>query len=317
LQSEFDTLKQETLTALENERSEPTSVAFRAMGQHFNRYPKGDLRYSLTLDEEIATVKALTLDDVKNFYKDFYGFSVGELAIVGDFDEKEITPLIGQLFGSWKNAKPYERIRSEYFDVAAGNKSFETPDKANAFFVARLSVKMRDDNADYPAFTLGNFMLGGGFLNSRLAARIRQKEGISYGVGSNFSANSLDETGTFFANAIYAPQNAERLEAAFKEEIQKVVTEGFTADELEQAKKGWLLSRQRNRGQDGGLAGTLASYLYLNRTFAWDDELEKKIQALTVEQVNAAMKKYLTPDKISIFKAGDFANAKKETAPKQ
>jgi zinc protease len=317
LQSEFDVLKQETLTALENERSEPTSVAFRAMGQHFNSYPKGDLRYTQSLDEEIAAVKALTLDDVKSFYKDFYGFSVGELAIVGDFDEKEITPLIGQLFSNWKNAKPYERIRSEYFDVAVGNKSFETPDKANAFFVARLSVKMRDDNADYPAFTLGNFMLGGGFLNSRLAARIRQKEGISYGVGSSFSANALDETGTFFANAIYAPQNAERLEAAFKEEIQKVITEGFTADELEQAKKGWLLSRQRNRGQDGGLANSLANYLYLNRTFAWDDELEKKIQSLTLEQVNASMKKYLTPDKISTFKAGDFANAKKEATPKQ
>ncbi|HEY0428861.1 MAG TPA: pitrilysin family protein [Pyrinomonadaceae bacterium] len=316
-QAEFDQLKQETLTALETERSEPTSVAFRALGQHFNRYPKGDIRYSMSLDEEIDAVKALTLDDVRNFYKDFYGASTGELAIVGDFDEKEISPLVGQLFSGWKSPKTYERIPSEYFDVAAGNKTFETPDKANAFFLARLNVKMRDDNPDYPAFTLGNFMLGGGFLNSRLATRIRQKEGISYGVGSNFGASSLDETGTFFANAIYAPQNAERLEAAFKEEIQKVVTEGFTAEELEQAKKGWLLNRQRNRGQDSGLAATLANYLFLNRTFAWDDELEKKIQALTVEQVNAAMKKYLTPDKISIFKAGDFANAKKDATPKQ
>ncbi len=316
-QTEFDLLKQETLTALETERSEPTSVAFRALGQHFNRYPKGDVRSATTLEEEIADVKALTLDDVKNFYKDFYGASVGELAIVGDFDEKEIAPLISQLFGNWKSSKAFERIPSEYFDVAIGNKSFETPDKANAFFAARLNVKMRDDNADYAAFTLGNFILGGGFLNSRLATRIRQKEGISYGVGSSFGASALDESGTFFANAIYAPQNVERLEAAFKEEIQKVITEGFTADELDQAKKGYLLNRQRNRGQDGGLANTLANYLFLNRTFAWDDEFDKKIQNLTLEQINAAMKKYLTPDKISIFKAGDFANAKKEVTPKQ
>lgn len=315
-QSEFDLLKQETLTDLENEKSEPTSVAFRALGQHFNRYPKGDIRYSQTLDEEIAEVKATTLEDVKNFYKDFYGASTGELAIVGDFDEKEISPLIAQLFGNWKSPKAYTRIPSEYFDVAVINKSFETPDKANAFFAARLNIKMRDDNADFAAFTLGNFILGGGFLNSRLAARIRQKEGISYGVGSSFGASGLDESGTFFANAIYAPQNVERLETAFKEEIQKVVTEGFTADELEQAKKGWLLNRQRNRGQDNGLANVLANYLFLNRTLVWDDELDKKVQALTLEQVNAAMKKYLTPDKISIFKAGDFANAKKE-APKQ
>lgn len=316
-QTEFDLLKQETLTALETERSEPTSVAIQAMGQHFNRYPKGDVRYTKTLDENIADIKALTLDDVKNFYKDFYGASNGELSIVGDFDEKEISPLVGQLFGSWKSPKAYERISNEYFDVAAGNKSIETPDKANAFFFARLNIKMRDDNADYPAFVLGNFMLGGGFLNSRLATRIRQKEGISYGVGSSFGAGPIDESGTFFANAIYAPQNVVRLEAAFKEEIQKVVTEGFTADEFEQAKKGWLLNRQRNRGQDNGLANVLANYLFLNRTFAWDAEFEKKVQALTLDQVNAAMKKYLIPDKISIFKAGDFANAKKEVAPKQ
>jgi zinc protease len=175
---------------------------------------------------------------------------------------------------------------------------------------------MRDDNPDYPAFSLGNFILGGGILNSRLATRIRQKEGISYGVGSSFGASSLDESGTFTGNAIYAPQNAERLEAAFKEELQKVLTEGFTADEVEQAKKGWLLNRQRNRGADTTIANALQGHLFLGRTMAWDEELDKRVAALTAADVNAAMKKYLTPDKISIFKAGDFAKAK-ATAPVQ
>lgn len=319
-QTEFDLLKQETLTNLETERSEPTSVAIRSMTTYFNRYPKGDVRYSPSLDEEIAQIKAVTLDDLKAFHKDFYGASEGRLAIVGDFDEKEISPVIDQLFAGWKNQKPYQRIPQDYFDTAPTTKSFETPDKANAFFFARLNVKMRDDNPDYAAFTLGNFMLGGGFLNSRLAVRIRQKDGLSYGVGSGFSASPLDESGTFFANAIYAPQNVDRLETAFKEEIQKVVTDGFTSDEIEAAKKGWLLNRQRNRGQDQSLAGTLSNYLYINRTLAWDDALDKRVQALTPAEINAAMKKYLTPDKISIFKAGDFANAKAKaaaTAPKQ
>ena len=314
-QTEFDQLKLETLTDLESSRSEPQSVAIRAMSQYYNKYPKGDIRYAPTLEEEIAEVKALTLDDLKKFYKDFYGASSGELAIVGDFDEKEISPVVTQVFGNWKTPSAYQRIPQEYFDVAATNKSFETPDKANAIFFARLNVKMRDDNPDYAGFTLGNFMLGGGFLNSRLATRIRQKEGLSYGVGSNFNASSLDESGAFFANAIYAPQNGEKLQTAFKEELQKVVTEGFTAEEVEAAKKGWLLNRQRNRGQDALLAQTLGSYLFLNRTLNWDDELDKKVQALTPEQVNAAMKKFLTPDKISIFVAGDFANAKKNPVP--
>lgn len=315
-QAEFDQLKTETLAALENERSEPQSIAFREMSIAFNKYPKGDIRYAGTLDEDIAAVKAVTLEDVKSFYKDFYGTSAGELSIVGDFDEKEIAPLATQLFGSWKSVKPYQRIASEHFDIPAVNKSFETPDKANALFFARLNIKMRDDNPDYAAFTLGNFIFGGGFLNSRLATRIRQKEGLSYGVGSNFNTGSLDESGTFFANAIYAPQNVEKLEAAFKDEVQKLMATGFTADEVAQAKTGWLLNRKRNRGADGSLVGALANYLFINRTLAWDEALDKKVESLTVEEINAAMKKYLNLEKISYFKAGDFAKGKTMAMPK-
>jgi zinc protease len=315
-QNEFDQLKQESLTSLEGGRSEPSSIVFNAMSQHFNRYPKGDVRYSSSLDEQIANIKALTLEEVKKFHKDFYGASNGELAIVGDFDEQQISPLVTELFGNWKSPQTYQRVPNEYFDIAAINKSFETPDKANAFFYVRMNVNMRDDNPDYPAVVLGNYILGGGFLNSRLATRIRQKEGISYNVNSVFGASMLDPSGSFSGSAIYAPQNVDRLEAAYKEEIQKAINEGFTKEEIEQAKTGILLSRQRNRGQDSGLAQTLASYLFTNRTFNWDAELDSKIQALTPEQVQAAMKKHITPDKFSIFKAGDFARAK-SAAPKQ
>lgn len=314
-QTEFDLLKQERLTGLEDARSEPTSIAFRAMSIAFNQYPKGHILYSgASLDDEIAETKAVTLEDVKKFYKDFYGSSVGEVAVVGDFDSAEITKVLDESFSGWKSPTKYQLVHTQHFDVAPVNKTFETPDKANAFFVARMNIKMRNDNPDYAAFTLGNFIVGGGFLNSRLATRIRQKEGISYGVGSSFSASSIDEVGSFFGNAIYAPENVERLEAAFKEEMQKVVADGFTADEVEQAKKGWLLNRQRNRGTDANIAQTLLGFLFIDRTFAWEDELDKKVAALTPAEINAVMKKWLTPDKISIFKAGDFAKAKAKAA---
>lgn len=309
-QAEFDNLKAQFLTNLENERSEPAAIAQRELNIAFNKYPKGDTRYQGTLDEEISALKAVTLEDVKNFHRDFYGASAGELSIVGDFDEKEITPLLNQLFGDWKSKNPYQRIPAEFFDVSPINKMIETPDKANAVFLARLNLKMRQDNPDYPALMIGNFILGGGALNSRLGNRIRQKEGISYNVGSGIGANAFDESGTFFANAIYAPQNLEKLEAAFKEELQKVVSEGFTDEELSQAKQGWLSNRQRNRGQDLGLAGSLINNLYTGRTFAWEEEVDKKVQSLTLQEVNTAMKKYLTIDKISTVKAGDFAKAK-------
>ncbi|HZF39596.1 MAG TPA: pitrilysin family protein [Blastocatellia bacterium] len=306
---EFELLKQDDLTGIENQRSEPTSIAFTAFSRHMSPYPKGHVNYVKTIDEEIADLKAVTLDDVKKFHSDFYGADYGELAVIGDFDEKEIAKLAGDLFGGWKSSRPFARIPQVYQDVEPISKSFETPDKANAFFLAGVNLNVRDDDPDYPALVLGNFMLGGGFLNSRLAVRIRQKDGLSYGVGSSFSAGALDKRGAFMANAIYAPQNAAKLEAAFKEELARALKDGFTADEVKNAKSGWLKSRQVSRSQDNELVSALANGLYLNRTLAWDAEMEKKVEALTPEQILAAMRKHIDPAKITIVKAGDFAKA--------
>ena len=118
---------------------------------------------------------------------------------------------------------------------------------------------MRDDDPDYPAVSLGGYMLGGGFLNSRLATRIRQKEGISYGVRGGFGASSLDKNASFNASMIYNPQNVARLETAFREEIERAAREGFTAEELEAAQTGWLKAREVSRASDGSLAGTLSN----------------------------------------------------------
>ena len=309
-ESEFDEIKRARVAGLEAQRSEPTNVAINAMRKHFNHYPKGDIRYANSIDESLENLENVTLDQVKAFYKDFYGASNGELAVVGDFDPKQVSALASDLFGNWKSPVKYERVPNKYFDVAATNKSYETPDKANAFFFARLNLKLRDDNPDYIAMLIGNNLLGGGFLNSRLASRIRQKDGLSYGVGSGFQASSQDESGAFFARAIYAPQNVVKLEAAFKEEIQKVISAGFTDKEVSEAIKGMVLARQRRRASDSGLAGTLATYLNLGRTFDWDEKFDAKLNSITTAEVNAAMKKYITLDKISIFKAGDFAKAK-------
>src|SRR5262249_40595837 len=151
------------------------------------------------------------------------------------------------------------RVPQAYHNVPPINKSFETPDKANAFFLAGMNLSLRDDDPDYPALVLGNHMLGGGFLNSRLATRIRQQEGISYGVGSSFNAGALDKSGSFMANAIHAPQNAAKLEATFKEELARALKDGFTAEEVNKAKLGWLKSRQVSRAQDNELANALTN----------------------------------------------------------
>jgi zinc protease len=314
--AEFESLKQETLAGYEAQRSEPQALAINAFQRHLSPYPKGHVLATNTIDEDIAELKTIGLNDVKNFHKDFYGASQAEIAVVGDFDEAEIGKLTRELFGSWKNAKPFRRIESKRKDVEPINQSIETPDKANAFFVAGLTMPIDNNDPDYPALVLGNYMLGGGFLNSRLAVRIRQKDGLSYGVGSQFNAGSLDKIGSFIAFAIYNPQNVEKLEKAFKEEIDRAWKEGFTAEEIAAAKSGYLQSQTVSRAQDAALAGKLNDYLFVKRTLLWDEDFEKKIAALTPEQITQALRKHIDPAKISIVKAGDFAKGQKEAAGK-
>jgi zinc protease len=308
---EFEKMKLEQISDIEAQRSEPQAIAFTKIQRHLTPYDKSDPRYIEDFDEGIANIKALKLDDVKKFHKDFYGASNATLSVVGDFDEAQIKTILTDMIGSWKSPTAYTRIPGKLFTVTPINESIETPDKANAFFVAGFAFEMRDDNPDYPALVLGNYMLGGGFLNSRLAVRIRQKDGLSYGVGSQFNAGTLDAIGNFTAFAIYAPENLEKLEKAFKEEIQKVAAEGFTDEEIAAAKTGWTQSRAVTRSQDASLAGQLSNYLFSNRTYKWDEEFEKKVNALTKEQINAAMKKHIKLESISIVKAGDFAKGKK------
>jgi zinc protease len=310
--NEFEQLKQEQLAEIEIQRSEPAVVAYIAMQRHTKPYPKGHPKYVYTMDEVIAELKAVQLDDVKKFHGEFYGAQNGELAVVGEFNDRQITRLVTELFGNWKSQRPYKRIPDSYKDVAIRHQALETPDKANAYFIAAINLNLRDDDPDYPALVLGNYMLGGAGLNSRLTARVRQSEGLSYRVGSQLQVSSLDKSGTFSGIAIYAPQNAAKVEVAFKEEIERVLKDGFTADEIKTAKKGWLQLRQVSRAQDKELAARLRAFAYINRPLQWDAEFEKKVEALTSEQITSAMRKHLDLAKLSIIKAGDFAKSRTE-----
>ncbi len=308
--AELEILRQENLAQIDQMKTEPQAVAQTAFMRRMRSYPKGDPRYTPTPEESLEEYKAATLDQVKKFYAESYGASHGEAAFVGDFDEAAIAGQLAALFGSWKSPSAYTRVPSVFKDVPAEILKLETPDKANALFLAGQNLALREDDPDYPALLLGNYMFGGGFLNSRLAVRVRQKEGLSYGVGSQLESGIQDISGRLTVFAIHAPQNTAKLEAVVREEIERARKDGFTAEELAAAKSGWLQGRQVSRSQDSELTGLLSRHLFNSRTLAWDAELEKKVSALTPEQAGAAFRKWIEPAKLSVVRAGDFANAK-------
>lgn len=305
-QNEFEILVNQEVSSIEEQKSDPQGLASVEYSRAIGNYPKDDPRYTPTMDENIAMVKAVKLEDLKKFHQDFYGANDATASVVGDFSKEEIEKMMMETFGTWKSKMPYKRIENTYQAVTPGEKNINTPDKSNSLYLAGFNIELKDSDPDYPALVLGNYIMGGGFLNSRLATRIRQKDGLSYGVGSQFSSSALDKSGNFTVYAISAPENTEKVNAAVKEEIARVNKEGFTAEELEAAKSGLLQSRQVARAQDASLAGTLNNNLFIGRNMEFDEKIDKAIQALTPEQVNAAFNKFVTPSKLVVIKAGDF-----------
>jgi len=188
------------------------------------------------------------------------------------------------------------------------NRMIETPDKANAVFMGGFVVAMNQDDPDYPAITFANEMFGGN-LKSRLWRRIREKEGFSYGVGSAFVVSARSPFAQFMVQATCLPANVPKVEAAFKDELAKLLKDGFSEDEVAAAKKTYLEERALARSQDAGLARTLAQNAQFGWTMQREAEHEQNVAALTVAQLNAAVRKYLDPAAISYFKAGDFKKA--------
>lgn len=306
-EAEFDIVKEQRLTSLEQSRTEPQPLATLELSRHMEPWEEGHPQYTETLDEAIAAVEATTLAEARAFYDELWGPQNGNIVLVGDFDEEEVRAVLEEAFGDWESPHPFQRIATPFYDPEAIDVEIPTPDKANAFLYAQQNLPLRDTDPEYPAMLIAGEMIGGGILNSRLSRRIRDQEGLSYAVQAVVSGHPVDEAGRFIAVAIFAPENKERVESALLEELQKVLDEGFGQDEFERARQGWLESRRLARAQDGNLAGSLSQKLYFDRTFEYDAELEDRVRALTLEDVNRAVRQHLDLSKLSIVKAGDFA----------
>ncbi len=304
---EFEILQRQQLSSLEEQLTDPGALAITAVRKTVSPYPKTDVRYIPTLEQEIERYKNVHRDQVAQLYEAFLSSQAGELAVVGDFDAEQATESLKSALAGWTSNKPYARIPSKFFpDVPGGVSRINTPDKANAVYVAGMAFPLKESDADYAGVLIGNYILGGGTLSSRLGDRVRQKDGLSYGVGSFVSAGVLDARASLTINAICNPANIEKVNAAISEELVKLLADGVTASELARAKQGYLQQQQVSRTNDGVLTMLITKNLEADRTMAFYTDLEKRINALTPEQVADALKKYIDPSRFVIVDAGDF-----------
>lgn len=305
-EKEFEQYVSTAKVDIEQNIQDPQRLAFNEYGRLQNPYSKGHPLYVETFQESLDQLNKLTLNDVNAFHKQYFGANNLHVGVVGDFNTKEIASTFETLFTTWDSKVDFARIKDEYKKVDAQNVIFDTPGKENATFVAALMLPIGLDHEDATAIELGNYIFGGGFLNSRLATRLRQQDGLSYGAGSFISQLPLAQKSTFGAYAICAPQNLAKVEIGFREELARLLKDGFTDEEITAAKSGLLQETKVSRAQDNELVSTLRRNIRLNRDMQWYKEYEARMSSLSAQDVHDVMKKYFAIEDFSIIKAGDM-----------
>ena len=307
---ELEVIRRQIVTSLEQNTTEPQSLALRSVKRSLAPYDKDDIRYEKTAEEEIAMYEDVSIDDIRALHANFLSNQKGEVSVVGDFDVDEVKALLNAELADWTTSEPYVRVdRNPHPDIEGTLDVIEAPDKANAFLFSSQQYELDDEDPAYASLVLGNFILGGGSLSSRLGERVRQQEGLSYGVRSGVSARAKDGRVDFTLYAITNPQNRDKLIAVIREELDKIRNAGITQEELEQAKIAYLQASRVRRANDSALTSELLGTMFNNRTMEHYAKHEAQIQEATVESVNAAINKYINPDKLVMAIAGDFAAA--------
>ena len=310
-EKEFEIIKRNARQAKEKGLTDPQALAVTTLRRKLAPYPADDIRYTPTIQESIEQLDKVTLADVVRLYKDQIGAENGEIVLVGDFDAEAVLPRLEKIFAGWKSKAPYDRIkRDTQFKVPGSIETIQIPDKENAFYLAAHQIAMRDDEADYPAAELGNYMLGASGFTSRLMDRLRQKEGWCYGAGSQLRVDSQDKNGSFSAYAICNPNNVDKVQTGSLEEIGRFLKDGVSLEELEAAKQGFLEESKVERGDDSKIVAMIRSNLHLGRTFQFQADLERKISELKPAEVTQILGRHLDPSRLVIIRAGDFSKKK-------
>ena len=305
--TEFDKMVLDMKGEFEANRSDPQYVASAAVSKKTSLYPKGHPYYPESIDENLEDLKNASVDDLKKFYTDFYGANNASVAFAGNIDQQAVKSFLEKSLGNFTAKQPYVEIEDKYFDVKGSLETINIPDKTNAMCFGDINIPLKETDPDYVALDMANEMLGGGtFLSSRIPERLRESEGMSYGAGSYLSGDFKYPASSWGIYAIFNPLYKNRLDSALHDEINKTVQAGFKEDEFKKAVTSWLQQRKTYLGLDNFLVYQMSSYLDDGRDLSYYTDYENKVKNLTLPQVNAALKKYITSDKITLIYAGDF-----------
>lgn len=306
---EFSIVKQREIDDLEEVKNDPQRLGFHELDRLKSPWPKESIHYVPSFEEKILSLRGLSLDRIKESHHKIFSCENWCISLLGDADGDLLLNKVPELFSEPREKVLFERIKRPFIANVVEERSLHTPDKEMAIIAMGTNFPMRDDNEDFAAVKLANYMFGE-TMNSRLFSRIREKEGISYGAGSWIEVSRYEENASINMYAMAAPPSISRARTAMQEEWQRFLDDGPKDDELSNAKESFWLMFKNLLSSDSYVVNTLASDLESERNFMWREQLFKKMRELSRDDIKKALERWWQNAKFSVVIAGDQTKIK-------
>ncbi len=292
--AEFEQIKAATIARLEAGLKDPGQVAANKANLRFDNYPARHPFQPRSLEQQLAESRAVSYADAKACVADFSGLAQVRLAMVGAFSVADVRAVWSRV-GKLPTARiPYARVKDIAAPLQVDTSPIEVsmPEKPNALISGSALLRITDDAPDFPALRIAVKVLGGD-ADSRIWARLREREGLAYSAGASLSGDSFEPRSRLSIQASAASDKADAALDSLKAELARALKDGFSAQEVARAKRAWLEERKTSLRSEKSFADALAQGLYSGRDYAWLAHYDEEIARVTPQQVTHALRKYL------------------------
>ncbi|HEX8177986.1 MAG TPA: pitrilysin family protein [Pyrinomonadaceae bacterium] len=304
---ELAKLKQQTIAAILEQQANTRTRAYERLTQLI--FDPANPFYQHAGDALINSINAITTTDVRRFYEERYGGRSLIVAAAGAVEVAAATEVFGAAFGAFAGPERVDVAVTDPAQAAATRREIVLlADKANVDILLGSAAPLRRDAADYYAALLANSALGESTLSSRLGLQVRDREGLTYGIGSRFRAPSL-AAGPWYITVSVNPQNVEQAINSALQVLRDYVADGIREDELADEKSAAIGAFKVALSTNAGLAAALWNAEFYQLGTDYVDRYPQLIEAVTRAEVNAAIRKYFRPEQLTIVIAGDYREA--------
>jgi len=268
-------------------------------------YPGGHQNAPQDNDKSIEDINKTTTEDLKAFHKQNYGKGGMVIVAVGDVDHEQLSNTIKKEFGAWKNSPLSKKLETKK-GKKLGKKAYVTmEDKTSTDFVVGIPLGINKFHEDYMPLIVASHILGGNF-SARLMQTVRVKEGLTYGINSTITGFDNNNDGYWMVGGTFAPELLAKGEKATLREIKKWAEEGVTQAEVDITKSTLMGSYQVGFDTTYGLSSGILSAVNVWGDLSYVDSYPGKVGGVTLDQVNKAIKKYISFNDIYQVAAGSI-----------